>query len=107
MSDEIITAAVCGFVITILCLWLRSDPATDAECGVNLGRMNELPKPDLLACQCSYCRRVRCSHGVWLPEAQVPLPVGCRVSHGICPSCERRAYAELEAMDTAAVGGAK
>ncbi len=95
--ENIIGAFVAGLIVTVFFLWLRSSPI-DAEAGIVRGYADESPTPDLLACQCSACRNILCSDRRWLPESAVPLPIGCRISHGVCPSCERRAVEGVETL---------
>ena len=87
-------ALVGGTVVTMFYLWLRSSPI-DAEAGIVRGPLAEPPTPDLLACQCSVCRRIRCADGAWRPEMDVLLPVSCRVSHRLCDLCLAKEGANL------------
>lgn len=85
-SVNIIVGFVCGTIITVFFLWLR-DTSVDDEAGIVRGPLAEPPTPDLLACQCSGCRRIRCADGAWRREMDVLLPVSCRVSHRLCDLC--------------------
>lgn len=55
-----------------------------------------VPLPDLIVTKCAQCGVVRCVDQRWLPVALVPLPAAYRISHGLCPACERVAYLELD-----------
>jgi len=90
-------ALVGGTVVTTICLWLR-DTSVDAEAGIVRGPLAEPPTPDLLACQCSGCRRIRCADMSWKPEMDVPLPMLCRVSHGLCDLCLAKEEAKLDSL---------
>ena len=48
---------------------------------------HDRPRPDLLACVCQSCESVRTQDQRWLKG--IPIPTGCRISHGICPPCEQ------------------
>jgi hypothetical protein len=100
------TVLLAGDAITLTFLYLtrRRDP-DDVAAGVALGPDSQLstpplstpaPLPDLIATQCAQCRHVRTTDQRWLPPAMVPLPPGCRVSHGYCPTCARLAQLELD-----------
>ena len=42
---------------------------------------------------CAWCQRVQAATGQW--EA-IPIPEEVRITHGICPECEKEAEEELE-----------
>lgn len=45
---------------------------------------------------CSYCKQIRDDQGYWSQlESYLAARTEARFSHGICPDCERRAYADL------------
>ena len=96
-SENIIVGFVCGTIITVFFLWLR-DTSVDSEAGIVRGPLAEPPTPDLLACQCSVCRRIRCADGAWRAEMDVPLPVNCRVSHRLCDLCLAKEGANLDTL---------
>lgn len=56
------------------------------------------PIPDLFAGQCAKCLAIRCVDKTWVPRGMVKLPKHCTLSHGLCPVCEKAAYAELDSM---------
>jgi hypothetical protein len=95
--ETIMLALVGGTVVTTICLWLR-DTSVDAEAGIVRGPLAEPPTPDLLAFQCSGCRRIRCADGAWRPEMDVPLPVNCHVSHRLCDLCLAKEGANLDTL---------
>lgn len=95
--ETIMLALVGGTVVTTICLWLR-DTSVDAEAGIVRGPLAEPPTPDLLAFQCSGCRRIRCADGAWRPEMDVPLPMSCRVSRGLCDLCLAKEEAKLDSI---------
>ena len=95
--ETIMLALVGGTVVTTFYLWLRSSPI-DAEAGIVRGPLAEPPTPDLLAFQCSACRRIRCVDGAWRPQMDVLLPMSCRVSHRLCDLCLAKEEAKLDAM---------
>jgi len=104
--DEALALGVAlGCILTGLvatALWMQRKRPDTLPVNPDWPEVPETPTPDLLACQCQNCRRIRCVDRRWMPESIVPLPAGCRVSHGLCPSCERRMHAEIDAMTTAA-----
>lgn len=96
-----------SIAIILLVVWLnRRHEADDLAAGVVLGPESQLSAPapcqvpDLIASQCAQCRSVRCVDQRWQPAGMVPLPVGCRVSHGLCPVCERAAHAAADQFFT-------
>mgnify|MGYP003336536157 CR=1 FL=1 len=95
--ETIMLAFVGATVVTTFYLWLRSSPI-DAEAGIVRGPLAEPPTPDLLAFQCSACRRIRCADSSWKPEMDVPLPMLCRVSQGLCDLCLAKEEAMLDSF---------
>lgn len=85
-----------GLIATVL--WLNREAADKLPSNPDWPENPLRPLPELLATQCQDCRRVRCVDRTWQHEATVPLPTGCRVSHGLCPGCERGRHAEIDAM---------
>ena len=48
---------------------------------------------------CSYCKKIRDDKGYWKQvESYVSEHTEAVFSHGICPDCEKKAYAELEKL---------
>ena len=46
-----------------------------------------------IAVVCAWCKRVKDEEGKW---QKVPMPEEIRITHGICPECEKKAEEELE-----------
>lgn len=90
-TDFIVIGAVS--VVCIIYLFRKPDEAPRM-----IDDEQVLAVPDLLASQCLTCNAIRTQTGSWLSPKQVPLPQGCRVSHGYCPHCEKKAYAELTSV---------
>ena len=97
---EFLAYAVAILVLVTFSLWCASlwlDRSDDRAAGVLIGQIDPIaPAPEpwpakhfLVACM--YCHHVTCS------DSQ-PVRVGdeLRVSHGICPACSARKYAELQ-----------
>ena len=104
--DEALTLGICiGAAIAglaALACWMKRDEIQGPlPVNEDWPERPSQPQPELTAGQCMTCRRVRCLGGRWLHEATVTLPAGCRVSHGLCPSCERRAHSEIDAITIA------
>lgn len=97
IAGIIIGSALTGMIASLLWMQRRK---LEAALPVNPDwpESDERPTADLLACQCAQCRSIRCADRRWLPESLVALPAGCRVSHGLCPKCERAMHAEIDAL---------
>jgi hypothetical protein len=50
---------------------------------------------------CSYCKKIRDDKGDWKQfESYISEHTDTLFSHGMCPECEKKAYAELEIFKT-------
>lgn len=46
-----------------------------------------------VATVCAWCKRVKDAQGVWQEQ---PMPEEVRITHGICPECDKKAREERE-----------
>ena len=49
-----------------------------------------------LICACAVCQKVRDAQGNWREEAIDLKSVDADITHGFCPDCLRKQYAQLE-----------
>jgi len=71
-------------------------PEAESKNAMQSVRLQETQTSDSWICICAWCKKVWIEPGLWV---ELVVPEGeCKITHGICPECEREVRLEISRL---------